>query len=93
MQYYTKSRKSSDNRKPKSRKSFKSGLVILALNDQAIAVMLDLVQPVGTGRDLGAARREARLELGLTHAGKIDRAGRKSSFATAIATGQARASK
>ena len=34
-------------------------------------IVLDLVQPVGTGGELGAARRDARLELRL--AGKIDR--------------------
>jgi hypothetical protein len=39
-----------------------------ALNDQAVPVMLDLVNPVRTGRNLGSARRDAGLEGALGHA-------------------------
>lgn len=35
------------------------------------AVVHDLVKPVGTGGDLGAARRDVRLENVLAHVGKI----------------------
>src|SRR4051812_28242258 len=44
----------------------------LPLNDQAVAIMFDLVKPVGPGRDPGAARGDAGQELSCEH-GRIDR--------------------
>src|SRR4029079_1141334 len=43
----------------------------VALNDQPIAVVFDLVDPVGAGRHLCSRSRNAGLERRLTHAGKI----------------------
>jgi hypothetical protein len=37
----------------------------VALDDQAIAVVLDFVQPVGPGRNLGSAGGQARFERNL----------------------------
>jgi hypothetical protein len=38
----------------------------LSLHDQAVAVVLDLVKPIRTGRNFGAARRDARQKLNST---------------------------
>ena len=43
----------------------------VALDDQAVAVVFDLVQPVVTGGDLGPTGRDAGLENVLTHGAKI----------------------
>jgi hypothetical protein len=40
------------------------------LDDQAIAVVLDLVDPVGTVGDFGATSRQTRLKGGFQHSGK-----------------------
>jgi uncharacterized protein YutD len=42
----------------------------VALDDQAIAVVLDLVDPVGTVGDFGATSRQTRLKGGFQHSGK-----------------------
>ena len=39
----------------------------LALDDQAIAVMLDFVDPIRPGRNLGSACRDAGFERNITH--------------------------
>jgi len=49
--------------------------VAFALNDQAIAVVLDLVDPVFRVRHLGARRRDAGFEGGSTHGAKIGDSG------------------
>ena len=43
----------------------------VALDDQAVAVVLDLVKPVGAVRNLSSARRDAGFKRRFTHAGKI----------------------
>src|SRR5450631_3237386 len=43
----------------------------IALHDQAIAVVLDLMNPVRAGRYLGGARRNAGFEPAVGHAKKI----------------------
>ena len=43
----------------------------VALNDQAIAVVLDFVDPLRPVRDFGAAGGNAGFERGFGHAGKI----------------------
>jgi hypothetical protein len=43
----------------------------VALNDQALAVVLDFVDPFRPVRNLGAARRDAGLEYRLTHSLEI----------------------
>jgi hypothetical protein len=45
----------------------------LALDDEPITVMLDLVKPIRAGRDFGPARRNARFERWFTHLDKIVR--------------------
>jgi hypothetical protein len=45
----------------------------LALDDEPITVMLDLVKPIRAGRDFGPARRNARFERWSTHLDKIVR--------------------
>ncbi len=45
----------------------KSALRRLALDDQAVAVVFDLMNPVLPGRNLAAARWDARLILILAH--------------------------
>jgi hypothetical protein len=45
----------------------------LALDDEPITVMLDLVKPIWAGRDFGPARRNARFERWFTHLDKIVR--------------------
>jgi hypothetical protein len=44
--------------------------VAVTLDDQAIAVVLDLVDPVGTVGDFGATTRQTRLTGGFQHSGK-----------------------
>jgi len=54
----------------------------LALNDQVIAVLPDLMEPIRSGGDLGTARRDARLERNFGHAVKIGSAAEISSLGT-----------
>jgi len=42
---------------------------VVALDDQAVAVVLDFVNPVFRVRDLGAGRRNAGFKGGFMHAG------------------------
>ena len=46
-----------------------SHALALTLDNQAVAVVFNFVKPVRTGRDFGAARRNARLILKLTQHG------------------------
>jgi len=41
----------------------------LALHDQTVAVVLDFVQPIGSRRNLGSARRDAGFKGNVTHRG------------------------
>jgi hypothetical protein len=41
----------------------------LPLNDQPVAIVLDLVQPIGAGWNLGASRGDAGVERRFSHPG------------------------
>ena len=43
------------------------------LDDQSIAVVLDLVNPIFAGRDRGSATRDAGLERRVSHGAKVGR--------------------
>ena len=49
----------------------KAHALALALDDQAVAVVLDLVKPVRPGRNFGSSRWNARLIRRFEHASKI----------------------
>lgn len=45
------------------------------LNDQAVAILLDLMEPIRASRNIGSAGRDTRQKLKLTHDAQIGSAG------------------